>query len=122
MYGGLLCVSEPAWPELHFLAKPQASASGLCPENHRHLLPEERQKKIPLGFLLLRGQLFLFGLGCFQEIGPCTPGKELVSKEERPTCSSPLNGRTASLLFLELQILRDWKRHLEIIKFNLTIS
>lgn len=81
--------------KLHFLGNPQASASELCTENHRDLLPGGGQKKIPLGFLPLREQLFLFGLGWFQGVGvsPCTPGKEPVSVKGRPKCSPPLCGR-----------------------------
>lgn len=89
--------------KLHFLGNPQTSASDLCTKTHRHLLPGDGQRKIPLGFLLLRGQLFLFGLRWFQRVcvGLCTPGKELVSVKERPKCFPPLHGRSVSLLFLD---------------------
>lgn len=109
--------------KLHFLGNPQAIASELCTENHGDLLPGDGLKKILLGFLFLKGQLFLFGLRWFQrvEVGPCTPGKESVSVKERPKCSPALFGRATSLFFLESQILRDGE-NLEIVKFNPSIS
>lgn len=89
---------------LYFPGNPQASASGLCSENHRDLLPGEGQKKIPLGFLLLRKQLFLFGLGQFQRVGAglCTPGRELMSMENKTPAFPSVAWWSSSFAFLRI--------------------
>lgn len=73
----------PGW-EPCFHGNPRASGSGPGAENRGNLLPGKGQKKLPLGFSLLRGCLPISALGGLQTkgAGPCTPGRELLSVED----------------------------------------
>ena len=114
------CVGLPGW-EPHFCGNLRSSGSGPCAENRRDILPREGQKKLQLGFLLLRRYLFLFGLEGLQivGIGPCPPRRVLVVMVS-------LGDETQVFPFTVWwrQLLRcSWNhRFLEMVKFKPTVS